>query len=145
MGKRRRAKHGARAKRPMAGKDKDKGWGDSESWSIKYLTAFVKERKKVMDGDKMAEEEQQRIAMLVGTRAEKLKIRPAKAGALAALLCEDIAAARVKLMQDLIENPGILKAARMVMEGKGLEDYEDEEEAEDLEEACGAGDTQADA
>ena len=118
--------------------DKDKGWGDSKSWNEKYLDSFAKERKKVPDGDKMGEEEQQRIALLVGTRAEKLKIRPTKAGALDALLCEDIAAARVKLMQDLLENPGILKAARMVMDGKGLEDYEDEEEGDGQEEASNA-------
>lgn len=95
---------------------------------------FIKERKEPHCAADMSANEERNIALLVGTKAMNLRIPPSKAGKLAALLCEDFHAARAQLLEDMINNPNILKAARMVMEGKGLEDYEDEDAGEPSEE-----------
>lgn len=136
MGK--RGGHGKRAKR--VGR-KEQTWDASETWNAKYLAAFVKESKRLLTTDPMSEDDRSKIALLVGAKAIQVRIRPEKAGILAAHLCEDFDEMRAKLMRDLIENPGILESVKKVMRGEGEEcddtcdcgANEDQEEAPSVE------------
>jgi hypothetical protein len=112
--RRRRVKHGARARNG----GEASGWGkDVDGWDLDFLKAFEKRRasrKSAAVINATDDDEAMKVALLVASKAQKLGIKAERAGKLAALLADDFRDTRVQLMQDLIENPNVLEAARTV-------------------------------
>lgn len=131
--RRRRSKHGSKARNGGEGS----GWAkDVDGWDAEFIRAFEKRRasrKSVAVVNATDDQEAMKVAMLIASKAQKLGIKAERAGKLAALLADDFRDARVQLMQDMINNPNILEAARTVwleeQEGRVSDGEVEEEEA----------------